>query len=76
MSMEGETVFDPFAGLGTVPYRAVLKGRKGYGVELNPAYWYDSAMYCKAAEMKISTPTLFDLEEEPEGPEEPKLEGV
>ena len=32
-------------------------------VGLNPAYWYDSAMYCKAAETKISTPTLFDLDE-------------
>ncbi len=64
MSQPGETVFDPFAGLGTVPYRAVLKGRKGYGVELNAAYWLDSASYCKAAEQKVTMPTLFDMLEE------------
>lgn len=61
----GETVYDPFAGLGTTPYRAVLKGRKGIGVELNPRYFFDSCQYLKAAEQKVNMPTLFDaLEEE------------
>jgi hypothetical protein len=60
----GQTVFDPFGGLMTVPYRAVLKGRRGIGVELNPAYFRDGVQYLKAAEAKTSMPTLFDLVEE------------
>lgn len=65
-TMKGETVFDPFGGLGTVPYRAVLLGRKGISTELNAGYFLDSATYCKAAEEKVSMPTLFDMLGEPE----------
>lgn len=61
MSMPGEVVYDPFSGLGTVPYRAVLKGRHGCGVELNPGYFYDSVFYLQAAERQLATPSLFDL---------------
>jgi hypothetical protein len=60
MSMPGEVVYDPFGGLMTVPYRAVLKGRYGMGAELNPAYFLDGAAYCRSAEVKVNTPTLFD----------------
>lgn len=62
-SMPGEIVADPFGGIATVPYRAILKGRIGWGVELNPAYFLDGASYLRAAEMKVSMPTLFDLTE-------------
>jgi len=62
-TMAGETVLDPFSGLGTVPYRAVLMGRQGIGFELNARYWADSVAYLRAAERKVSMPTLFDLEE-------------
>jgi DNA modification methylase len=62
-TMPGEVVFDPFAGLGSVPYRAVLMGREGRGVELNSRYFLDSLHYLKAAEQKVSMPTLFDLAE-------------
>ena len=62
-SMPGETVLDPFGGLMTVPYRAVLKGRKGVGIELNPSYFLDGVAYCKAAEREMSMPSLFDFEE-------------
>jgi hypothetical protein len=61
-SMKGETVFDPFGGLMTVPYRAILKRRFGVGVELNPKYFLDGAYYCKAAENEMLMPSLFDLE--------------
>jgi DNA modification methylase len=63
-SMPGETVYDPFAGLMTVPYCAVKLGRRGVGVELNAAYWRDGAAYVEAASRKASIPTLFDLVEE------------
>lgn len=61
MSNKGEIVFDPFAGLMTVPYRAVLKGRYGIGIELKHSYFLDGAAYCKAAEQKVDIPTLFDI---------------
>ncbi len=63
-SAKGELVLDPFGGLGTVAYSAVLMGRKGYSIELNTQYWKDSKSYCKAAEQKVTMPTLFDMENE------------
>ncbi|KAF0218812.1 MAG: DNA methylase N-4/N-6 domain-containing [Geobacteraceae bacterium] len=60
-SMEGETVYDPFSGLGTVPYRAILKKRYGMACELSPRYFLDGANYCKAAEDEVSMPSLLDL---------------
>lgn len=61
LTMPGETVLDPFGGLMTVPYRAVLKNRRGVGIELNPQYFFDGVGYCKAAEQKAAMPGLFDL---------------
>lgn len=60
-SNPGDLVFDPFGGLGTVPYRAVLKGRQGRSSELNPGYFLDSLRYLRAAEQKVNMPSLFDL---------------
>ena len=60
-TMPGELVMDPFGGLMTVPYRAILLGRKGVGIELNADYWRDGISYCEAAEAKRAIPTLFDL---------------
>lgn len=34
----GDVVFDPFAGIGTVPAQAEAMGRTGIGVELNPDF--------------------------------------
>lgn len=61
-SNPGEIVFDPFGGIGTVAYQAVLMGRRGHVVELNPDYFRDSIGYLQAAEAKVSMPTLFDFE--------------
>lgn len=60
-SMEGETVYDPFGGLMTVPYRAILAKRRGIGVELSPTYFRDGVTYCQEAERDAAAPTLFDL---------------
>lgn len=70
MSNEGDIVLDPFGGLMTVPYRAVQRKRIGWGIELNPAYFADGAAYCKAAEMNIELPTLFDLNDDGDGIDE------
>lgn len=60
-SNEGETVFDPFGGIMSVPYMAVKMGRKGYGCELNADYFRDGVGYLQSAEDEICTPTLFDF---------------
>lgn len=58
-SNPGDTVFDPFGGIGTVPYRAILKGRRGLATELSPRYFADAAHWCQAAEREMSIPDLF-----------------
>jgi DNA modification methylase len=73
-SMPGDVVYDPFAGLGTVPYLAVKKGRRGRGCELNTRYFLDAVGYCEAAEREASVRTLFDLLEEEEASAEPPHE--
>ena len=60
-SAKGETVYDPFGGLGTVPMTAVKMERYGYMCELNPDYFNDALGYLESAEMEISSPTLFDF---------------
>jgi DNA modification methylase len=67
MSNPGDVILDPFGGLMTVPYRAILKGRRGYGIELSAPYFLDGAAYCKAAEEKMSMPSLFDVTHAEEG---------
>ena len=60
-SNEGDTVFDPFAGLFTVPKVAVDMGRRGMGTELNVDYFRDGVGYMQAADAQAAAPTLFDL---------------
>jgi hypothetical protein len=59
-SMPGETVGDPFMGIGTVPSIALKMGRKAWGVELNETYFNDACWYTEEAEKKAGIPTLFD----------------
>lgn len=63
-SNPGDLVFDPFAGLGTVPLVALRMDRRGRGVELNPGYWADSVKYLEAEERKAAMPSLFDIDEQ------------
>jgi DNA methylase len=67
-SMEGETVYDPFMGIGTVPYCAVKLRRRGLGVELSPTYWRDAVHYVTEAAREADAPTLFDLIEADQEP--------
>ncbi|MBR1198850.1 hypothetical protein JQ574_22900 [Bradyrhizobium sp. AUGA SZCCT0158] len=60
-SNEGDLVFDPFGGLMTVPYRALLKKRRGAATELSASYFLDGVHYLHMAEEKMTTPQLFDL---------------
>ena len=60
-SNPGDLVYDPFGGLFTVPYRALLMDRRGRAAELNPGYFLDGVKYCQAAERKKAMPSLFDV---------------
>jgi hypothetical protein len=60
-SNKDDLILDPFGGIGTVPYRALLKGRRGYSIELSTDYFLDSIVYAQMAEDQVSTPNLFDL---------------
>lgn len=60
-SMPGDLVFDPFGGLGTVPYCAVKLGRRGLAVDLSRGYVRDGAEHCHDIEEKVTGKTLFDL---------------
>lgn len=66
-SNEGDTVFDPFGGIATVPMMAVRMGRKGYGCELNEGYFSDGVAYLQAEEAEMEQPSLFDLLEQEVG---------
>lgn len=59
-SNPGDSVYDPFGGLMSVPMTAVKMGRYGIGCELNGEYFRDGVGYLQAAEDEIDAPTLFD----------------
>jgi DNA modification methylase len=56
---KGEIVYDPFGGIGSVPYQAIKMGRIGWMTELNEEYWKNAAGYCEMAENEYCAPTLF-----------------
>ena len=60
-SNEGETIYDPFGGLMTVPMTAVKMNRYGIGCELNADYFRDGLGYLEAADNERGMPTLFDF---------------
>lgn len=60
---EGEIVYDPFGGIGSVPYQAIKMGRIGWMTELNEEYWKNAVGYCEMAENEATVPTLFDMAE-------------
>lgn len=57
----GETVFDPFAGIGSTGHEAVRLGRSFIGIELKPEYFHTAAKNLRLAELKRNQVTLFDL---------------
>lgn len=60
-SNPGETVFSPFAGIGSEPYTAVKLGRRGLGIELKPSYWQTACNNLRELEAQMETPTLMDV---------------
>lgn len=61
-SNPGETVFSPFAGIGSEGYVAVKHGRRFIGCELKPLYAKTAAKNLTEAEAKIARqPLLLDV---------------
>lgn len=60
-SMKGETVYEPFGGLMTVPTISLKMGRKTKAVELNSEYYKDGLFYVRSMHEKLNMPTLFDF---------------
>jgi hypothetical protein len=58
-SNKGDTVFTPFAGIGSEVYQAVKMGRKGYGIELKASYFQQAKKNCKSAVMEKSQMSLI-----------------
>ncbi len=51
----GDTVFDPFAGIGSTLYQAVIMERKGYGCELKKSYFDQAVANLKYASAHANT---------------------
>lgn len=56
---ENETVFTPFAGIGSAIYQAVKMNRKGIGIELKDAYFNQACKNIEQAVQEKKQLTLF-----------------
>jgi hypothetical protein len=56
----GETVFTPFAGIGSEVYSAVKLNRRGLGIELKPSYFKSAVKHLQELEYEMEAPSLFD----------------
>ncbi len=54
-TQQGETVFDPFCGVGTIPFESCQQGRVGIGSDLNPlAYFVTHAKVRPPSEQSVN----------------------
>ena len=60
-SNAGETVLDPFNGIGSTGYEAVRLGRRYVGIELKESYYRSTIRNLERVEREKEQPTLFDL---------------
>lgn len=62
-SNPGDIVLDYFAGIGSVPYVAMQRGRRGVGIELKRSYFLVAGRYLDDLEMQQAQPQLPGFEE-------------
>jgi superfamily II DNA or RNA helicase len=62
-SNPGDTILDPFAGVGSVGYEAIQLGRRFVGLELKESYWRQAVANLRAAEASIAAGSLFEVAE-------------
>lgn len=61
-SNAGDVVLDYFAGIGSVPWRALQLGRRGVGIELKRSYYQLACKFLAELELQQAQPTLFDMQ--------------
>lgn len=61
-SNPGDTIFSPFAGIGSELYVALQMGRKALGVELKPSYFEQAVKNVEAARAQDRQNSLFAAE--------------
>ena len=59
-SNPGDTVYSPFAGIGSEGYQALMLDRRFVGGELKRSYWEAAIKNLRSAENAGGQPTLFD----------------
>ncbi len=64
-SNKGDTVLDPFCGIGSSGYEAIRLGRRYLGIELKPSYYRVAVRNLQEAEAQTHALTLFDITSEP-----------
>ena len=62
-SKEGDTVFSPFAGIGSEGYQSLKMNRKFIGAELKPSYYQVACKNLDKAILEKGQLSIFDLEE-------------
>jgi DNA modification methylase len=61
-SAPGDTILDPFGGIGSTSYVAIENYRKGIHIELKESYYDQSIKYCQDAESRrVGHNTMLDL---------------
>jgi hypothetical protein len=63
-SNPGETVFSPFAGVGSELWGAVRMGRRGLGCELKPTYFRQALRNLQSVDEPDQERMLFDLSDD------------
>jgi DNA modification methylase len=61
-SNPGETVFSPFAGIGSEVYTARKLHRRGLGIELKESYWWAAVANLRRLDDEMDVPALFDMD--------------
>jgi len=61
-SAPGDTIFSPFAGVGSEGYRSLQLGRKFIGIELKESYWRSAIRNLKSVD-QVEMPNFFNLVE-------------
>lgn len=59
-SNPGDLVCDPFSGIGSSGFQAILMGRRYVGGELKPEYWQASLKNLRAAEITSTQRDMFE----------------
>jgi hypothetical protein len=59
-SNPGETVFTPFAGVGSEPAGALMNGRRAIGIELKKAYYLQMVRHLEEISKKVANGELDD----------------